>query len=216
MKKALPFFVFLLTASTALAYNPLVIQPPQPYDILPIEGDPYVEHQFLGTLEDYPEMFELTTDVSIDLKIKVRQKNSSDAVPFGLIMVRKNEKDGGVSEVARLNQPISEWKKISDAVLGMSFLESDSIEKNVSPGTYRIEVSTPDNKGAYMLMVGEEPQYSGFFKTIGQIYSTQKSFGYTPFHMLLSSYIFYPLGILLVLYGIYRTWRYRKEIIHVS
>jgi hypothetical protein len=216
MKKVFLVAPLLFVASTALAYSPIVVQPAQPYDIIPVEGDVYVEHQFLGTLEDYPEMFEIKTESAIDLKISVRQLDTDTAVPFGLIMVRQNEGDGGVSEVLRQNEAVSEWTKVSDAVLGMHFLESTPIQKNITPGTYRIEVSTPDNKGAYMLVIGEDPQSNGFFKALAQIYTTQRHFGYTPFHIFFSSYVYYPLGILLVLYGIYRTWRYRKELLHVS
>ena len=214
MKKIL-LSVFLLTfALPVFAYNPLVVDPPQPYEIIPIEDDPYVEHQFLGTLTDYPEMFELKTDVSITLKATVRQKSSGRSVPFGLIVVRQNDTDGGVTEVVRQNQPLTEWEKITDSALGMTFLKTKTLEKDIVPGTYRIEVSTPDNKGDYMLTIGDEPVRVGYFTTVGQIYTIQNNFGYTPFHMLFSSYVYYPLGILGVLYGIYRTWRYRKELLH--
>ena len=216
MKKVLPLFIFLLTASTASAYNPIVVQPQEQYGVIAIEDDPYIEHHFLGTLEDYPEMFEFTTDVSVDLSVRVLQRDSGKAVPFGLIMVRQNEDDGGVSEVARLNQPISEWVKVSDSVLGLDLLESARIEKSVSPGTYRVEVSTPDNKGKYMLVVGDESKRTGFFRTLAHIYTIQRHLGYTPFHLLLSSYFYYPLGMLLVLYCAYRVWRYRKEKAYVS
>jgi hypothetical protein len=216
MKKVFPALLFLLSTSIAFAYNPIVVKPPQPYDVIPVEGDPYIEHQFLGILEDYPEMFEIKTESSIDLKISLRQLDTDKAVPFGLIMVRQNDGDGGVSEVLRQNEAVADWKKVKDSILGINFLEGTAIQKSVSPGTYRVEVSTPDNKGAYMLVVGEEPQSNGFFKALAQIYTTQRHFGYTPLHLLFSSYIYYPLGILLVLYGIYRTWRYRKELAHVS
>lgn len=215
MKKILLAALSLTLALPALAYNPLIIDPPQPYAVIPIEGDPYVEHQFLGTLADYPEMFELKTDVAITLKAAVRQTLSSNAVPFGLIIVRQNDADGGVTEIVRQNQPLAEWTKRSDSVLGISFLESNTLEKDILPGTYRIEVSTPDNKGDYMLTIGDEPVRSGYFATIGQIYSVQHHFGYTFLHMLLASYVYYPLGILIVLYGIYWTWRYRKESLYV-
>jgi hypothetical protein len=216
MKKILPLFIFLCVTSTAHAYNPIVVQPKEQYGVILVEDDPYIEHHFLGTLEDYPEMFEFTTDVSFDLSVRVLQRDSGKAVPFGLIMVRQNEDDGGVSEVARLNQPVGEWSRISDSVLGLDLLESTRIEKSVSPGTYRIEVSTPDNKGKYMLVMGDESKRAGFFKTIGHIYTIQRHLGYTPFHLIFSRYIYPPLGILVILYGAYRVWRYRKEVTHVS
>ena len=214
MKKILPVFFLLAVVTPAFAYNPLVIDPTQPYKVIPIKDDPYIEHQFLGTLEDYPEMFELKTDVSMTLKAAVRQKSSSKAVLFGLIVVRQNDTDGGVTEIVRQNQPLAEWQRVADSVLGMDFLQAQTLEKDIVPGIYRIEVSTPDNKGDYMLTIGDEPVRSGYFSTLGQIYTAQKSFGYTPFHMLFSSYVYYPLGILGVLYGIYRTWRYRRESLH--
>jgi hypothetical protein len=65
-----------------------------------------------------------------------------------------------------------------------------------------------------MLIVGDEPEPSGFFAGFAHIYQVQRHFGYTPFHMLFSSFVYYTLGILLVLYGIYRTWQYRKELRH--
>lgn len=155
-------------------------------------------------------MYELTTDVSMTLKVQLRQRDSNDAVSFGLIMVRQNEDDGGVTEIVRLNKPVSEWNRVKESLLGITFLEGGLIEKEIAPGTYRIEVSTPDNKGDYMLVVGDEPHPSGFFEALGQIYMTQRHFGYTPFHMLWSSYVYYPIGILIVLYGMFCTWQLRR------
>jgi hypothetical protein len=214
MKRTILFAIFFLLALPALAYNPITAEPKIAYEVIPVEGDPYVQREYLGDLEDYPDMYELTTDVAITLKARVRQRDSKKAVPFGLIMVRQNDGDGGVTEVVRMNEPVAEWDKVKESSLGMKFLEGGLIEKDIEPGTYRIEVSTPENKGDYMLIIGDEPQSSGFFKAIAQIYKTQRHFGYTPFHMLFSSYVYYTLGILGVLYGIYRTWQYRKELRH--
>ena len=212
MKKIIPVFLLCATAVSVHAYNPIKAEPTEAYDLIAIEGDPYVQREYLGDLADFPDMYELTTDVSVTLKVRLRQRDSDEAVPFGLIMVRQNEDDGGVSEVARINQPVSEWVAVSEPMLGMSFLEGSTIEKEVSPGTYRVEVSTPDNKGDYMLIVGDEPVRSGFFTSFAHIYKTQRHFGFTPLHLLFSSYVYYPLGIILVIYGIYRTWQYRNKL----
>ena len=214
MKKIIPVFLLLVLAVPAQAYNPITAEPAEAYEVIPIEGDPYVQREYLGDLADFPDMYELTSDVSFTLKIRVRQRTGDEAVPFGLMLVRQNEDDGGVSEVARINQPVSEWTKVSEPMLGMSFLEGSLIEKEVSPGTYRVEVSTPDNKGDYMLILGDEPVRSGFFTSFAHIYKTQRHFGYTPLHFLFSSYVYYPLGIMLVLYGMYWTWRHRHTFRH--
>lgn len=210
MQKSFVVFLFLIIAFPAVAYNPIKAEPQEAYEVIAIEGDPYIEREYLGDLEDFPDMYELTTDVSITLKIQLRQRDSKKAVPFGLILVRQNDADGGVTEVIRMNEPVSDWNTIKEPSLGMKFLEGGLIEKEIAPGTYRIEVSTPDNKGDYMLIVGDEPESSGFFKALAQIYTTQRHFGYTPFHMFFSSHVYYPIGILIVLYGIYCTWQYRR------
>lgn len=210
MKKTFSVLFLLAIALPAMAYNPIKAEPPEAYEAIIIEGDPYIQREYLGSLEDFPDMYELTTDVSMTLKFQLRQRDSKKAVPFGLIMVRKNDEDGGVTEIVRMNEPVSDWKTLDVPSLGITFLEGGLIEKEIAPGTYRIEVSTPDNKGPYMLVVGDEAQSSGFFKALGQIYTTQRHFGYTPFHMMFSSYVSYPIGILIVLYGIYGTWQYRR------
>lgn len=203
---------FLATASSAFAYNPIAAEPIEAYDVIKIDGDPYIERSYLGDLEDFPDMYELTTDVAIKLRVELKQRSTKKAVPFGLIMVRQNNDDGGVTEIIRQNQPLSQWKEGRNAMLGLTFLGNEVIEKDIIPGTYRIEISTPDNKGQYMLTIGEEPVPSGYFKALMQIAKTQYHFGATPFRLLASSYVYYSLGIVLVLYGIHRTRRYKKEV----
>ena len=106
MKKIIPVFLLLVLAVPAQAYNPITAEPAEAYEVIPIEGDPYVQREYLGDLADFPDMYELTSDVSFTLKIRVRQRTGDEAVPFGLMLVRQNEDDGGVSEVARINQPV--------------------------------------------------------------------------------------------------------------
>lgn len=210
MKILSAVFIFLIFASTVSAYNPIIAEPQEAYEIIPIEGDPYVQREYLGDLSDFPDMYELTSEVAFTLQVKVRQRASAEA-PFGLIIVKQNKDDGGVTEVVRLNQPIEEWSEVKDKTLGMKFLEGTTLSREVEPGTYRIEVSSPDNKGDYMLVVGDEAVRTGFFGTLADVYKVQRHFGYTPLHMLFSNYVYYLLGIILVSYGIYRTWQYKNN-----
>lgn len=213
MKKII-LTILCVTAFSASAYNPIIAEPEEVYSPIVIEGDPYVQREYLGSLNTFPDMYELTTAVNMTLKLQLRQRDTKQAVPFGLIMVRQNEADGGVAEVVRVNEDLSKWQSYRSSVLGVALLQGAVIETELEPGTYRIEVSTPDNQGNYMLVVGEEVESIGFFRALGHIYVTQQHFGYTPFRMLFSSYVFYPLGIVLVLFGMYRTWVYREKIRH--
>ena len=215
MKFLLPVLLLLSGPLLVQAYNPILVEQPEPYAVIPIEDDPYIEHHYLGSLDGNPQMYELTTDVAITLRLSLWQRAYGKSVPFALIMVRQNDDDGGVTEIARLNQPLSEWNKIGSSVLGLTLLKSQTIEQALAPGTYRFEVSTPDNRGNYVLHLGEESVSRGFFGGFSDVGTIQKHFGYTPLHLLFSSYIFIPLGILGVLYGIYSFRRYRRERSHV-
>ncbi len=201
--------VLFSVATTAQAYNPITAEPVEAYSVIKVEGDTYVERSYLGDLEDAPDMYEFKTDVAISIRLQVSQRASRKTVPFGLIMVRQNDTDGGVEEVVRQNESLETWTKVRSNMLGMTFLTAPALEKEIKPGTYRIEVSTPDNKGNYMLTVGEEPVFSGYFKALLQIFKTQWHFGLTPFHFLLSSYVYGTFVILGIGYGAY--WFRRRR-----
>lgn len=208
-------FGVLLLCSLALplyAYSPLSAEPAELYEAIPVEGDTYIERSYLGDLEGAPDLYEFTTDVAIDIKIALAQKVGNTAVPFGLIMVRQNDGDGGVTEVARQNQSLDTWKQERSFSLGMSFLKSDVIEKNITPGTYRLEVSTPDNTGAYLLTIGEEPGDGGFFKTYLDISKTHYHFGLPPAAWILSLWVLIPLGMSLMGYSWYQYRRYKQDL----
>ncbi len=193
------------------AYNPISAEPTEAYSVITIEGDPYVERSYLGDLEDAPDLYELKTDVAITLRIEVQQRAGKKAVPFGLMIVRQNDVDGGVEEIVRQNEPLESWVKKWRYTLGMNLLSAPVVETEILPGTYRIEVSTPDNKGAYSLTLGEEPVSSGYLKSLGQVFKTQHHFGFTPFRFLLSSYVYTIILVVGVGYGIYRYRSYKRE-----
>lgn len=209
MKKVAVITLLCTLALPALAYNPVTARPTVQYEPIPIEGDTYLEHDFLGTLKDYPHMYEFKTDVAMTFTASVLQSTLGTAVPFGLIFVRQNDTDGGVTEVVRDIVPVSDLKRVRETGLGITLLRGSTIRKDIGPGIYRLEVSTPDNRGDYMLVVGEEPMPRSYFRTLIDIVKIQHHFGYTPFHLPLSSYIYYPTAILglLLLLGL----RYRKR-----
>jgi hypothetical protein len=196
MKKAFLLIILSAYAPIALAYNPIPAEPSVQYENIVIDGDPYVEHNFLGTLKDAPHTLVLKTEVSMTFTATVFQKSTGKPIPFGLMFVRQNDTDGGVTEVERKNAQSNEWSRVRDSGLGVTLLRGSSIRHDIGPGIYKLEVSTPDNKGDYMLVVGEEPASRLYFQTLSDVARIQWHFGYTPFHLPLSSYVYYPVGIL--------------------
>jgi hypothetical protein len=184
----------------------------QPYEIVPIESTPLIQNSYLGTLEDYPIMYEVTSEESFIFEAQVAQRAGVDMQPLSLLLIRKNDRGGGVSEVVRMTADPAEWTRATDSKLGMTLATSPLVSESVEPGTYRIEVSSPDNEGMFLLTVGQEATEPGYFAELGAIRQTQAYFGLGFFSMLKSSYVYYPIGILLLLFAIYKTWSYRHLI----
>ena len=206
--------MLLLVPVPSLAFIAIETDQSQPYEIVPVEAPLGEARYFLGELEGFPIMYEVTAADPFTFTATVRQPAGQTQQPFSLIVIRQNDRGGGVREIARMNQLPEDWSTVRDGEIGLSFTQSEAISKPVEPGIYRIEVSTPQNAGKYLLQIGSEPADTGYFAQLGAARTTQAFFGYGIFSMLGSSLVFYPLGILLLLFGIYKTWQYRHVFKH--
>jgi hypothetical protein len=180
-----------------------------PYEIVPIET--IVGQQFLvGTLEEFPEMFEFSIDTPTTLDLAVRYPliaggDDADTVTpaIGVIIVAVGER--GVAEMGRIEATAANWEKVSDPLTRLPYLAGGSFSKELLPGTYRIEVSTPDNRGAYMVALGtgEALSFSEKFSLTKQLYAF---YGVSAIGMIRTSIVLYPLGSIVLVVLIAGTW----------
>ena len=214
MKLLLNALFLLLVAIPVYAFDPVMTDITQPYEITTIDESDASASDYLGELSGFPVMYEVTSDRPFTLQAKVHQlyRAGEKPVPFSLIAIRQNERGGGVTEVARLNPADEDWQKIKSSQLGMTTWVSPVVTAAVESGTYRVEISTPENAGKYLLSFGTQETNDGYFATLAGIRRTQKFFDYSIFKMLSSSYVYYPLGIFFILFVGQRIWRYRKLI----
>lgn len=211
-KSILPFILgYFLLATPAWAYNPIINVVTLPYEVSVINSDLNLQSEYLGELTGDPHMYEFAIGTSTKLTLALAQEKGKEPSALSLIVVQQNEDKGGVSEIGRLASDII-WQDREDKILGLSFSQSQDFVADLRPGVYRVEVSTPDNFGKYALIVGEDVVVEDYFKTLSQIYTFQKFFGGSIFSMLKSSYVHYPLGIILLLIIFYLTWRKRNVI----
>jgi hypothetical protein len=206
------FFFFIVciivVPQGAQAYVAEVAEPQAEYAAIAITDDTYKQRTYLGDLEGAPDMYTFTTDVAISIQLQLAQHDNKDAVPFGIIMVRQNDDDGGVTEILRQNQPLEEWTEDHSSFFGFSRRIGGVIEKEILPGTYNIEISTPDNQGVYLLTLGDEPVRTGYFRTVYEIMETQVHLGLVPLRIFLTPFGYIPL--LIVLGG--GAWWYRRRL----
>lgn len=196
------------------AFSPTITEIEQPYEIITVDYTAIGPTHYLGELENYPVMYEVTSEEPFVLSASVRQiKSSSEPISFSLIAIRKNDRGGGVSEVGRQNFDAAKWTIEKDNKIGLTFWQSELFASEVSAGTYRIEISTPNNQGKYLLAFGAGDETKDYFTTLAGVSRTQQFFGYSFLKLLNSSLVYYPLGILFFLFIIERTWRYRRLIL---
>ena len=207
MRYILLFILALTIGTTVHAHDFVKAEPDEVYASIPIEGDMYVVRQYLGDLDNAPDMYEFSTDVAITLKMQLKQRAWKKAAPFGLMLVRQNDLDNAVVEVVRQNEPLDSWNEVKNYKIGVKLLESPVLEAEILPGTYRIEVSSPDNKGNYLLLTGEESSYPGFFSMYAHIFQIQNHFDYFPLRFFFS---YYGYGMLIVLAAGFAGYWYRR------
>lgn len=204
--------IFSFITTDVLAYNSHINDTAIPYEIYLIDSDIEKQSEYLGELVGDPQMYEFTITATTTLKLRLAQLETEPPIPFSLITVRKNDKNDGVSEVGRLLAKDIVQELVVDRVLGLTLLTSQAYEAKIGPGIYRVEVSTPENFGRYMLMVGDVPEEVGYFKTVSDVRTIQSFFGKPIFALFKSSYVHYPLGIIVLLGLFFVTWKKRNFI----
>lgn len=217
MKKVLGvLLVWGVVVGIAAAFEVASTEVAKPYDVVDITPDEYNQVVHMGTLDGFPIMYEFTVDESTELSFQLQTlANLMPGGVFSLMIVRENDDGSGVTEVARQTAVKSDWQPRKDTVYGLTFLDGEVLTLVYEPGTYRVEVSTPVNEGKYLLVAGQTADHLSYFSTLNRVYAIQSHFGYSFVRLLGSSYVYYPLGILLLLFVLERTWGFRDRISRV-
>lgn len=215
MKKiplALTVCLMFTFSTITFAYNPTINEIQLPFEVKTMDSDIETKAEYLGELTGYPQMYEFVVGEEVNLDLVLNQLPKEDLTKFSLIVVRENLNNGGVSEIGRLQSKDITWTRTKDRVLGMTLEKSQTFSAELTPGIYRVEVSTPDNYGSYLLEVGTKPYNPGYFATLADVRTIQNFFGLSLFSMLRSSYVIYPLGIIILLSLFFVTRRYQTEL----
>lgn len=213
MYKVLVLSFLFLFAQTTLAHQPTVVSPQSVDEVIAIE-DPNLSQAFYGELKNFPHTYEIRSDESFLLYVQILEpdsdKDKASNIHSGLI-VRERDTGRGVEEVIRLPASASTWEAFYEPFGGDSYLAGPEFEKEVTAGVYRIEVSTSENSGKYVLSVGKIEDFSniGYFESIKHIYEVKRFLGKSPFAILQTPFVYVPALIILLIAG-FIIW-YRKK-----
>ncbi len=206
---------FVVLLPVAQAFEALEETVPTQYEVITIQN-PEIEQLLLGELTDAPEMFEIVSEVPFTLTAEIRAiPNTSGATLPQLsgIIVRQKE-IRGVEEVARLNASEVPWTVLTDPESGLVYQVGPYFSEQVEAGTYRLEVSNPNNQGKYLLLIGNQKDSNGYFASLADIKRVYAFYDLNSIRMVSSPYVFYPLGATILITTIIGTWYYRRKHTH--
>lgn len=210
MKFIIACIVFFLTTTTSIfAYAPEVVVQKSLLDVSKITN-PTLAQTFFGALAEFPHTYEIiaTEPFHLFVQISVPNIESSADILSGIIIKEPSGK-GRVEEIARLPAQSATWDSSYEWWSGDSYRKGPSFEKDLGPGTYRIEVNTPNNREKYILQVGTENEMVfGYFETVRRIVAVKKFFEKSPLRVVESPLILIPL---LSIAGVWMLLWYRRR-----
>lgn len=171
------------------------------------------EYLYLGELNEAPELYELTLtqEQTVTVSLRVSADTDIEMMQPALLFVGYDD-EVGIGEVVRLDFEVAQWIENTDASSKLKYLSAEPLVLDLTPGKYRIEVSSGSNLGKYMLVIGSDAKKESFgttYKTVKVLYDFYDA---PSILMLRTQVVSFPFGfvVLLVLAGV--TWRYRRRL----
>lgn len=191
-------FVFLVPLCV-LAYTSVLAKPELPSTVLTITNVEKAQ-EFFGKLNNFPHTFDFSLAEKMDFSASVYvHDEASQKNDVSIILVKKERR--GVSEIGRTSVKNDSWEIDFDHVLVESFRKGGTIAAPLEAGEYTLEVSAPNNDGAYRLRIGESV-HRGYFESVRVLFEIKHLFGSSAFSAILSPLLYVPiLLILLILCG---------------
>jgi hypothetical protein len=186
-------FTLTLTAHTLHAATVHIATPSQHEQVT--VDDVSLSKRYAGVLADAPHLYAFTLTQESTVEFAIHVPAAQREYMRGLLL---RVLDGGsVEEVARVEG--REGDAQFSALLGMRVRESAIYRGSLPPGVYQFEVSTPTNRGPYMLVshVNRESWWSEYMSSCIGLYRIYTAFGYSHFWILLSSLVWAPLVLLI-------------------
>jgi len=188
---------FLLSLCIVCAHQPRLVS-----DELTIVQNPEVSQAFYGELRGEPALYRIESDkpFSLYIGILVPDIEGIDKDVSAEITLETVEEH----ETILLNSSSIEWIQYYEEFAGDSYYRGPEFQREVDPGIYEIKVFSPDNKGKYVLVVGEKEVFTpeDMINTILTLPKLKQDFfeksPFTAFFNLIGLFLFIFLLVILV------------------
>jgi len=116
---------------------------------------PEVSRAFYAKLPGRPARYEITQRRPFNLYAQITVPDVDNAERDFVLRILR-----GRRQLARLTTAPERWKQFYEPFGGDHYLTGPTFDRNVSGGDYTVEVSSPDNRGTYVLAIGKKEQWS--------------------------------------------------------
>lgn len=204
-------FVFSFGAETARAHVPVLVEP-ETVDATIVIDDADLSQAFYGTMVGFPHTYEIvaTEPFTLFTQILVPDIEASTNNISGIV-IKVPEEGKRVQEVTRLTAKDATWESEYEPFGGDTYRNGPQFETTLEPGTYRIEVHTPDNLEKYVLVVGTREEMTiGYIELVRRMAGVKEFFGKSQLMVIQSPFVYGPL-LLMVLLGVCIAYLRRRK-----
>ncbi len=159
MKRAVPtIYALALTLSlapflgggAALAHQPNFVNRVTKVTVY----DPTVSKAYYGDLPGEPAVYEIRADSFFTLYVNILAPDIPGARTDFVVEVFK---DGALFDV--LDSTQVDWPPFYEPYGGDNYFKGPALREEAGPGFYEVRVSNPDNRGKYVLAIGELEEF---------------------------------------------------------
>jgi hypothetical protein len=152
--------IFILLAYTSAAHQPKI-----PSGNLTEISDPEISKAYYSELKGEPAHYRITSEKPFKLYVGLLTPDipgTENDVSAEVLFEPPGEhaEEGGDHQLALLNGSSYEWTQFYEEFGGDNYYRGPEIRGDAEPGTYDITVYSPDNRGKYVLAVGEEEKFT--------------------------------------------------------
>lgn len=200
---ALLSYLLILPGFAFADYQQVV--PETSFDLLTL-SNPGGDELYYGELSHFPHTYQflVTETMAFLAQVAVPPDGNQET---SLIVIKEERR--GVSEVGRRTGKTETWEVSTDSVSRLDFVRSTPLVATLEPGVYRLEVSSPDNTGKYLLQINQQPELS-YFEEVSVIFKLHSFFGSGFLGTLVVPAVWIPLVVLLLI-GCLWYWRKQKS-----
>ncbi len=202
------YLLSLFLPLLAWAYVSPIVVPENPRTLLSLQAVDET-HEYFGRLTGFPHTyrFEVTQEQSYSAQIFV-PASPEYKTDVSVILVKEEKR--GVTEKGRTFVKEASWAELRNARLSETFKDGGVLTGTLTPGTYILEVSSPNNDGVYRLLWGEGRLSSSYFAQVRALFAVKAFLGHTSLGVLFSPLIYLPLVLILSVIG-FLYYRKRKQ-----